>query len=150
MLLSKACEYGIRTALHLSSCATCGNVPVRSVSDALGIPYHFLAKVVQTLTQKGIVASTRGPKGGISLARPAYQIKLREIVVAVDGPRIFTECVLGLPNCGSDKPCPLHADWTGARDRIHRMFDHVSLAEIAERMEAGDFRLESLLKEAEA
>jgi len=145
MLLSKACEYGIRSVLYLTDGPTGTYVPIRSISDALGIPYHFLAKVVQTLAQADVLTSSRGPNGGIALARPASQISLKEIVVALDGDDIFTECVLGLPGCGARKPCPLHEQWAPARDRIHRMFDHVSLAEMAERMEAHDFRLANLL-----
>ena len=145
MLLSKACEYGIRSVLYLTDGPTGTYVPIRSISDALGIPYHFLAKVVQTLAQADVITSARGPHGGIALARPASQISLKEIVVALDGDDIFTECVLGLPGCGERKPCPLHEQWAPARDRIHRMFDHVSLAEMAERMEAHDFRLANLL-----
>jgi Rrf2 family protein len=145
MLLSKACEYGIRAVLYLTDGPKGTYVPIRSISDALGIPYHFLAKVVQTLAQADVLTSSRGPNGGIALARPASQIALKEIVVALDGERIFTECVLGLPGCGERKPCPLHEQWAPARDRIHRMFDHVSLAEMAERMDAGDFRLANLV-----
>ena len=149
MLLSKACEYGLRAVLYLTERTGEGYVPIRSVSDALGIPYHFLAKIVQTLAQADILTSSRGPNGGVALARPPSQITLKEIVLAVDGASIFTECVLGLPGCGDQQPCPLHDQWTPARDRIHRMFDHVSLAEMAERMDEGDFRLATLLASTE-
>jgi Rrf2 family protein len=148
MLLSKACEYGIRSVLHLTKDGTGTYVPIRSISDALGIPYHFLAKIVQTLAQADVLASSRGPSGGVALARPASQITLKEIVVAIDGADIFTACVLGLPGCGERKPCPLHEQWAPARDRIHRMFDHVSLAEMAERMSEGDFRLALLTSDS--
>ena len=149
MLLSKACEYGIRAVLHLTTRTSGTYVPIRAISDALGISYHFLAKIVQTLAQHDVLASSRGPSGGVTLARPASQITLKEIVVAIDGPAIFTECVLGLPGCGEWKPCPLHEQWALARDRIYRMFERVSLAEMAERIEEGDFRLAALLPSAE-
>jgi Rrf2 family protein len=141
MLLSKACEYGIRAVLHLTRQTDATYVPIRTVSDALGIPYHFLAKVVQTLTQAGVLTSSRGPHGGIALARPGSRVTLEEVVLASDGAGIFTECVLGLPGCGERKPCPLHEQWAPARDRVHRMFSEASLAEMAERMGDGDFRL---------
>ena len=144
MLLSKACEYGIRAVLYLAARTPGTYVPIRAISDALGMPYHFLAKIVQTLAQRGILASSRGPNGGVALARPASQITLEEIVLAIDGPAVFTECVLGLPGCGEQKPCPLHEQWIPTRDRLHRMFERASLAEMAERMEEGDFRLTNL------
>ncbi len=141
MLLSKSCEYAIRTALHLAAADSASYIAVREISDALRIPYHFLAKTVQTLIQAGIFASMRGPHGGIALGRPADQIRLEEIVLAVDGPAVFRECVLGLPGCGDRKPCPLHAQWAPARDLVHRMFAEATLADTAEQVQSGEFRL---------
>lgn len=148
MLLSKSCEYALRTALYLASEPSVGNASytaVREISDELKIPYHFLAKTVQTLIQAGIFSSMRGQHGGIALARPASQIRLKEIVFAVDGPHVFTECVLGLPGCGDQKPCPLHAQWASARSQVDAMFSAATLAETAARIQAGDFRLSNLI-----
>ena len=141
MLLSKSCEYAIRAALHVASADRAGYTPVREISGALGIPYPFLAKIVQALTQAGLFQSMRGPSGGIALGRPAAQITLEEIVVAVDGPAVFEECVLGLPGCGDRKPCPLHDQWAPARGQVHRLFGSATLADTASRIQAGDFRL---------
>lgn len=144
MLLSKSCEYGIRAALHLAGREADGYVPIRTISDALGIPYHFLAKIVQTLIAADLLTSVRGPSGGVMLAHPATQIRLEAIVLALDGPGIFTECVLGLPGCGNRKPCPLHHQWAEARGKVHRMFADATLADMAKRISAGDFRLADL------
>ena len=141
MLLSKSCEYAIRTALYLAAADSASYIAVREVSSALNIPYHFLAKTVQTLIQAGLFESMRGPHGGIALARPAGRIRLHEIVEAVDGPAVFRECVLGLPGCGDRKPCPLHHQWAPARDRVRDMFAQATLADTAEQIQAGDFRL---------
>lgn len=144
MLLSKSCEYAIRTALHLAAAGSASYTAVREISSALNIPYHFLAKTVQTLIQAGLFESMRGPHGGIALARPADQIRLEEIVLAVDGPAVFRECVLGLPGCGDRKPCPLHDQWAPARTQVERMFGAATLADTAARIQAGDFRLANL------
>lgn len=144
MLLSKSCEYAIRTALHLAAAGSASYTAVREISSALNIPYHFLAKTVQTLIQAGLFESMRGPHGGIALARPADQIRLEEIVLAVDGPAVFRECVLGLPGCGDRKPCPLHDQWAPARDQVHRMFAEATLADTAEQIQSGEFRLSFL------
>lgn len=144
MLLSKSCEYGLRAVLHLTTSVADTYVPIREVSTRLGIPYHFLAKIAQTLIQAGLVASTRGPNGGIRLARPAAQISLHEIVLALDGPAIFEACVLGLPGCGVEQPCPLHDQWAPARDRVRAMFEETTLDELAARIQSSDFRLADL------
>lgn len=144
MLLSQRCEYALRTALYLAAAEPGAYVAVREISDALGIPYHFLAKIVQTLTGAGLLQSMRGPTGGVALARPATRITLKEIVLAIDGPAVFRECVLGLPGCGDRKPCPLHDQWAPARAQVERMFSGATLADTAARIQAGDYRLAAL------
>lgn len=149
MLLSRSCEYGLRASLYLAGEPAGTYVPIRSVSDALGIPYPFLAKIAQTLNTAGILNSVRGPSGGVTLARPASAIRLKEVVLALDGPGIFTECVLGLPGCGNRKPCPLHAQWAGARARVHDMFEAATLADVAQRIQSEGLRLKDLVAAAE-
>ncbi len=141
MILSQRCEYAIRTALFLAATDRHDYVAVREISDALHIPQAFLAKTVQALTGAGIFASMRGPTGGLTLGRPAAQITLKEIVLAVDGGDLFTDCVLGLPGCSDRQPCPLHDQWAPARARVHDMFATATLADTAARTQAGDFRL---------
>lgn len=141
MLLSKSCEYGVRATLYLASLEKEGYVSIREISDALDISFHFLTKIFQKLTQAGILESFRGPKGGIALARPAGQVRLLELVVAIDGPELFEECVLGLPGCGNAKPCPLHNYWATERDRLAAMFEQTTLADMAADIKTFDFRL---------
>ena len=149
MFLSKACEYGIRAVLYITASMPAGYLSIRTISNTLGIPYYFLAKIVQALTPPDILTSHRGPNGGVALARPASEITLKEVVLAIDGPSIFTECVLGLPGCGERKPCPLHEAWSPTKERIGQIFEWVSLAEMTERISEGDFRLATLLPPAE-
>jgi Rrf2 family protein len=141
MLLSQRCEYAIRAALYLAALDRSSYVAVREISAALGIPHSFLAKTVQDLTGAGVLVSMRGPVGGLALARSADQTTLEEIVVAVDGPGLFSECVLGLPGCGDHQPCPVHAQWASTRGRIRGMFASTTLADTAARIQSGDLRL---------
>lgn len=133
MLLSKGCEYGLSAVLFLAARSEDGYVPIRTISSRLDISYPFLAKVLQQLTRQGILTSMRGPNGGVALGRPAEQIALKEVVVAIDGPELFTECVLGLPDCGDDRPCPMHDEWGAVRDHLEALFGKLSVAEAAER-----------------
>ncbi|HET6569724.1 MAG TPA: Rrf2 family transcriptional regulator [Rhodothermales bacterium] len=144
MLLSNACEYGLRAALYLASLKQEGYVPIRKISGELDISFPFLTKIFQMLTQAGLLTSYRGPNGGVALSRSADRIRLREIILAIDGPALFEECVLGLPGCGEQKPCPLHARWAVERDRIEQMFAASTLAEMADKIGSPDVRLKSL------
>jgi Rrf2 family transcriptional regulator, iron-sulfur cluster assembly transcription factor len=144
MLLSRSCEYGLRAALYLASGQSKGYVPIRGISDSLNISFHFLTKILQALTQKGLLASFRGPNGGVMLARAPEDIKLIEIVLALDGPAIFQECILGLPECGHWAPCPLHEGWADARSNLQEMFNNTTLQELGHRIENERLRLSDM------
>jgi Rrf2 family iron-sulfur cluster assembly transcriptional regulator len=144
MLLSKSCEYGLRASLYLATQRQDGFVSIGLISEELDISFHFLTKIFQKLTQAGLMRSFRGPNGGVALARPAEEIRLLDIVRAIDGEALFTACVLGLPGCGERKPCPLHAAWAVERERLEVLFSQTTLAEMAAEIAANDFRLAEL------
>ncbi len=141
MLLSKSAEYGIRATLHLASLEEERYVSIRAISDQLNISFHFLTKIFQKLTQAGMIRSFRGPNGGVALARAATQITLLDLIVAIDGPALFQECVLGLPGCGERKPCPLHEAWGPERDRLKALFEETTVATMATDLQTLDLRL---------
>lgn len=141
MLLSKACEYGLRAALYLASLDREGYVSIRTISDELDISFPFLTKIFQQLNEAGLLESHRGPSGGVAFTQPTDAITLYEIVVAIDGEDLFEECVLGLPGCGDDKPCPIHNRWAEERDRLEALFKKHTLADMAEGIRNFDVRL---------
>lgn len=132
MLLSRACTYGVRAALFLATRIDTRPVLVKDIAQRLGIPFHFLGKIIQEMVKAGILVSYKGRNGGVALARPTDQIKLREVVEAIDGPDLLKGCVLGLPACSGDHPCPLHAQWSGIRGEIEAMLSEKGVAEMME------------------
>jgi Rrf2 family protein len=130
MLLSRACTYGVRAALFLARRPDTQPVLVKDIAKRLGIPFHFLGKIVQEMVKTGILVSFKGRNGGVALARSTDQIKLREVVEAIDGPDLLKGCVLGLPECSGDHPCPLHAKWSDIREGIEGMLSEKSVAQM--------------------
>ncbi len=141
MLLSKSCEYGLRATLYLASSSNEKYISIKKLSEKLDISFHFLTKILQELTAAGLLESMKGPKGGVRLSKASDDISLQEIVVAIDGIEIFTECVLGLPGCGSEKPCPMHNMWAEARDDIEKVFRTTSLADMSKKGKENDLRI---------
>lgn len=128
-------------------------VSIRTVSDELDIGFSFLTKVFQQLNDAGLLTSKRGPGGGVALTRRPDQIRLYDIVVAIDGDDLFEECVLGLPGCGEAEPCPLHDHWTEVRGRLETTFRTTTLAEVPDVrltpfIEGADDRLPGVSEEA--
>lgn len=141
MLLSRRCEYGLRAVLYLASQASAAPVPVRAVSRVLRIPHAFLAQTVQALVSAGIVHARPGTGGGLTLARSAGEVSLKDVVLALDGPQLFEACVLRMPGCGDLQPCPLHEAWVAARERIERLLHTTTLAALGEALRTHDYRL---------
>ena len=141
MLLSKACVYGLRSSLFLASREADGYISIREMSEKLDISFHFLTKILQQLTSAGLMESHKGPKGGVRLTKSGSEVSLFEIVAAIDGIELFTECALGLPGCGVKKPCPLHDKWADTRDNIRVMLESTNLVELAKKGKAENLRI---------
>lgn len=140
-MLSKSCEYGLRATLFLAALDQKGYVSIGTISEELDISFPFLTKIFQKLNDAGHLTSQRGPKGGVALTTPADEMTLYDVVVAIDGDDLFEECVLGLPGCGDERPCPLHDRWADERDRVEELFRSMTLAELAKRIHGDDLRL---------
>lgn len=101
----------------------------RSLSADLDLPGPFLAKILQALGQAGILDSLRGPSGGFRLNRPPEQISLREVVVAMEGPEPFEDCLLGHA-CGGGCHCPLRPAWDGLQTLLTTVLAQTSLRDL--------------------
>lgn len=141
MLLSNACVYGLRASVYLAAVKEESYVSIKKISSDLDISHHFLTKVLQQLTSANLMESMKGPKGGVRLTQETNDITLLEIVAAIDGMDILTECALGLPGCGSAKPCPIHDKWADTRDEIRKMLSETSLQELVDEGKSGNLRI---------
>lgn len=90
----------------------------KNISDELDLPGPYLAKILQTLVQGGLLESVRGPRGGFRLARPAQFVTVGEVLEVVEGPAALDGCLMGFPACGPENPCPLHVLWSEVKAQI--------------------------------
>jgi len=130
-MLSKSCTYGIWAVLYLSSVEGKEYVPIREISDALKIPFHFLTKILQLLSRAKIVETLRGARGGVQLYRSPQRITLREVIESIDGPGLFINCAFGLPECGEDSPCPMHSEWKNVKNEIKRICEETTFYDLS-------------------
>lgn len=131
----------MRAALFLASNQDGNYTSIREMSDRLDISFHFLTKILQQLTAENLMESYKGPNGGVRLSKPGDDVTLIEIVEAIDGPDLLTECALGLPGCGTAKPCPLHDKWADTRDGIRKMLEGTTLVELVKKGKAQNLRI---------
>lgn len=136
MVYSRSTQYAIRAMAHLATLSAGEFVRTRDIARSTGVPLPFLSKITQALSRRGLVESLRGRGGGISLTRPPRQITLEDIVLAVDGIEVADTCVLGLPACSDDTPCPVHHVWKKLRGEIRQSLHERTLEDLAHSLES--------------
>jgi len=140
LIFSRQCDYALQAVLYLALRPAGEMTAIRELAAKLEIPYHFLGKILQDLTRKGLLQSLKGPKGGFRLAVPPRKITLFHIVEAVDGVEFTRSCVLGFKECSGRNPCAVHDIWAALREGITIMLRKRNIGELARTMERTKYK----------
>jgi Rrf2 family transcriptional regulator, cysteine metabolism repressor len=136
MMFSTKAEYGVRVMAHLAGRPGDEPTSLGTIAEAEGLPLAYLEHLVQRLRRAGLVESRRGAYGGYSLARPAAQIPMAEVVQALEGAIAPIECISsdadGALVCAreGESPCPTKLLWTRVQGSIVRTLNEMTLADL--------------------
>jgi Rrf2 family protein len=117
MQITRQADYALRAVLHLARNLD-QRVATSTIAEEQQIPPSFLAKIISQLSVAGLLHTSRGARGGVSLARQPKEISLLEVVEAIDGPIQLNECVSGTGSCSFEGVCPLRPVWCDAQDQL--------------------------------
>jgi len=131
----EAASLGIHAAVMLAGGN--GRASAKELAERLSASEAHLAKVMQRLVHEGIVESTRGPKGGFALARPAGEVTLLEIYQAIEGAVEPASCVFGAPVCGR-KRCVFRGVTEELDGRLRAYLANATLSDLAEGKETSN------------
>lgn len=133
MKVSTRGDYASRALLSLALNDDGQPTSVRDIAERTGLPQPYLEQILLALKGAGLVRSKRGVSGGYRLAREASEIKLSEIVSAVDGPIVAGD--FGQPHtdgaCDHEGQCVLLSVWAHVGDHMRKLLDSYTLADIA-------------------
>ncbi|MDH3943995.1 MAG: Rrf2 family transcriptional regulator [Anaerolineae bacterium] len=110
MQITRQADYAVRAVQFLSGLENGDRATTKNIAEAQDIPPSFLAKIIAQLTVVGLLETTRGVRGGVSLARVPDDISLLEVVEAIDGPVTVNACVHDHYNCSIEN-CPVRSIW---------------------------------------
>jgi Rrf2 family protein len=139
MMFSTKAEYGVRVMAHLAGRDGQGPASLASIAEAEGLPLAYLEHLAARLRRAELVESRRGAHGGYSLARPAEDITMAEVVRALEGEIAPIECITadadGSLICARDgekghDPCPTKLLWTRVQGSIVRTLNEMTLADL--------------------
>jgi Rrf2 family protein len=129
-MFSKTCEYAIRAILFIAQKSKQGvKVTIKDVAKGIDSPEFFLGKILQELSRKGIVKLLKGPTGRFYLDDESMQYSLADVVIAINGDKIFNGCGLGLKQCSEKQPCPIHKEFKKRRSDIFKLLENSKLGE---------------------
>jgi len=118
MQITRQADYAIRAVRYLSGLEDGQRAATSKVALDQHIPPSFLAKIISQLSIAGLLTTSRGARGGVSLARPSKDISLLDVVEAIDGPIYLNECVADNSKCTFDDDCPLKPIWCEAQEEL--------------------------------
>lgn len=144
-MLTNASKYAIRAVLYLAQNSSVKNkYSSVEIAKALEIPVHFIAKLLQPLAKKNVISSSKGPTGGFYFTKTNGKKSVCDIIELIEGNSIFTDCFMGLPKCGDDKPCPVHHIVAPFKKELLDSFQNKTLAQFSKEIDDND-RFLSLL-----
>ena len=141
-MFSKTCEYGIKAMIFVAQKSKDGSrVGLKDIAKGTAAPEHFIAKILQELVRKKLVHSIKGPNGGFYMDQFDLKTSLADIVRALDGNAIYTDCVLGLKTCNEKKPCPVHEQYKDIKKELIKMIEENTIGDFNNKLDSGKFFL---------
>ena len=138
MFFSKTCEYAIRAVIFVAQKSEGGKkVGIKEIAAGIDSPEHFIAKILQDLSKRELIQSSKGPNGGFHIDEASRKHTLADIVSAIDGDKIFKGCGLGLKICSETKPCPLHNEFKEIRRKMHVTLQSATVGNFNESLNFG-------------
>ena len=115
MQITRQADYAVRAVRYLARQGASQRTATSMVAREMKIPPSFLAKIVSQLSIAGLLHTSRGAHGGVSLARDPKEINLLDVVEAIDGPILLNECVGDPAGCTFNEECPIHPIWVSTQ-----------------------------------
>ena len=131
-MFSKGCEYALKAVIHLCIESKNGKkLNIKDISAAIDSPEPFTAKILQALAKRKIISSIKGPGGGFFIDPAAKPIPAIDVIDAIDGRDAFERCGLGLKQCSSKRPCPIHNEFKSYSTHLKTLLTQKSVQDLA-------------------
>jgi len=119
MQITRQADYAIRAIHYLAKIDPNQRAATSQIAEDKSIPPSFLAKIISQLSIAGLIHTSRGARGGVSLARPPAEISVLDVVEAIDGPIALNECTFtSVSTCPFGDDCPIRDLWVDTQNEL--------------------------------
>ncbi len=136
MKISTRGQYGTRALLDLALQGGNGPVLLKDIAQRQQISLSYLEHVVTPLIAGGILRSTRGPRGGDSLAKPNAEIRLDDVIQLLEGSITPVECVSNPKVCERSEFCVTRDVWDELKQAMDGVLESITLQDLVERQKS--------------
>ena len=127
--LAKLTDYG--TVLMTTLAQSRARQSATELASSAQLPVDAVRKVLKDLARAKLVHAERGAHGGYTLARPASDISVTEIIEAIEGPIALTECSIHDHRCDIEQSCGARGNWHLINRAVRLALSQVSLQDLA-------------------
>jgi Rrf2 family protein len=132
MQITRQADYAVRAMVYLAQLGSDRRAATSQIAKEKQIPPSFLAKIVSQLSVAGLLQTSRGARGGVSLAKAPEDISLLDVVEAIDGPILLNECVGDSNACVFGDDCAVKPVWCDAQKELVERLSHTNFAQITD------------------
>lgn len=135
-MFSKTAEYALRAIIYLAQKSSPDQkIGIAELAEAIDAPKPFTAKILQQLTRDQVfISSVTGPNGGFYLTDAMKKKTLLHVLTLLGEDSTIQGCILGLRECSSKNPCPMHEQYKHIKPALLAMLDQKSIAAVASEM----------------
>jgi len=130
--INRQTDYAARILLALSRREQGQRIPTAEVQQEMLIPPAMARRIIAELAHAGFLLTYPGREGGLSLARPAGEINLRQVVEQFEGRLFLSDCLLSRGECPFDDKCPIRCRWASLQNMLLRELEQITFAELAQ------------------
>lgn len=126
-------EYGLMVSIHLARRAGEGPVAAREMAEKEQLPADYVEQILLRLRRAGLVNSVRGARGGYTLARPAAEVSVKDVLDASEHGTFEVNCErhqVGVARCAPDASCSIRPVWQLLHRRIDEVLDAIHLSDL--------------------
>lgn len=132
MFFRRTTSYALRALLYLAKVTPGKVLTSGEVAESIHLPKEYISKILQQLARYQVVGSKKGKGGGFFLNKPVENIRLIDVVVAVEENFDMDECVFGISKCNSSCQCPIHESYGKLKDEFRSMLINYHIGQLSE------------------
>lgn len=130
MQITRQADYALRAMFFLARLEPGQRAATSQIAEERNIPPSFLAKIISQLSIAGLIHTSRGARGGVSLAHPPEEIAILQVIEAIDGPIMLNDCTDDPASCPFGPECPLRPIWCQTQAELVKKLKNTTFAQL--------------------